>query len=65
MLGTAITFAMQCILQRTSLSYWGGLLVPAVQTGFCGALTTVSTFVTEVGGTPRWRSDVPAALSPG
>lgn len=43
---------LQCILQReaaTSLGYWGVLMLGAVQTGFCGSLTTVSTFVTEVG----------------
>ncbi len=42
----------QCILQRelaASLGYWGGLMVGAVQVGFCGSLTTVSTYVTEVG----------------
>eukprot|EP00887_Chlorella_sp_A99_P004152 scaffold23.g4152.t1 len=44
MLGTAIDFA----LQRVALGYWTGLLLPAVQTGFCGTLTTVSTFVAEV-----------------
>lgn len=39
---------VQCVLRRNSgLSYWGTLMLQAVQTGFCGSLSTVSTFVTE------------------
>ncbi|KAL4423054.1 hypothetical protein ABPG77_005859 [Micractinium sp. CCAP 211/92] len=55
MLGTATPLACRpdcfCILQResaASLGYWGGLMVGAVQVGFCGSLTTVSTYVTEI-----------------
>lgn len=41
--------APQCILQRSvSVGYWGSLWISAVTAGFCGSLTTVSTFVSEV-----------------
>jgi hypothetical protein len=44
---------LQCVLQRkgSTLGYWATLLIPAVMMGFCGSLSTVSTFVTEVGAT--------------
>lgn len=48
MLGTATSFAMAATQARAGLGYWGALLTSAVQTGFCGALTTVSTLVAEV-----------------
>lgn len=50
MLGTAIDFGLQALLTKRgpSLGYWGGLVVSALQTGLCGALTTVSTLVAEV-----------------
>ena len=56
MLGTAIDFGLQALLTKRgpSLGYWGGLVVSALQTGLCGALTTVSTLVAEVKG--GWRS---------
>ncbi len=43
---------MQCIQQRqgASLTYWGAVLIAAVQAGACGSLTTVSTWATEVCG---------------
>ncbi|KAL6777873.1 hypothetical protein ACKKBG_A16015 [Auxenochlorella protothecoides x Auxenochlorella symbiontica] len=48
MLGTATSFAMAATQARAGLGYWGALLTSAVQTGFCGALTTVSTLVAEI-----------------
>jgi hypothetical protein len=38
------------VLQRrgSAVGYWGTLAIQAVETGFCGCLTTVSTFVAEV-----------------
>ncbi|EFN56313.1 hypothetical protein CHLNCDRAFT_144735 [Chlorella variabilis] len=50
MLGVTIDCALQCVLQRRyeAAGYWGVLWLTAVQSGFCGSLTTVSTFVTEV-----------------
>jgi fluoride ion exporter CrcB/FEX len=41
--------SVQCVTQRrgAAVGYWGSLMISAVQTGFCGSLTTVSTFVTE------------------
>lgn len=48
MLGTTITFALQCIAQRLSLGYWSYVVVVGTQTGFCGSLTTVSTWAIEV-----------------
>jgi fluoride exporter len=51
LVGCISTFALQCPLTRTSsssLGYWGTLLLPAVQVGFVGSLTTVSTMVTEI-----------------
>jgi len=32
----------------TVLDYWPDIVVVAIQQGFCGALSTVSTFVNEV-----------------
>ena len=42
---------LQCVLQRrpVAIGYWGSLMTTATQAGFCGSLTTVSTFVAEVG----------------
>ncbi|PSC73475.1 UPF0695 membrane isoform X2 [Micractinium conductrix] len=51
MLGTAVDFGLQAVLQRRGaarLGAGGSLLLAAAQTGFCGSLTTVSTFVTEI-----------------
>lgn len=48
MLGTTITFALQCISQRLTLGYWAYVAVVGTQTGFCGSLTTVSTWAIEV-----------------
>lgn len=49
MLGTALTTGLQSILVRSpSLSMWGTIATNAAQTGFCGSLSTVSTFVTEI-----------------
>ena len=41
---------LQCVLQRrpVAIGYWGSLVTTATQSGFCGSLTTVSTFVAEV-----------------
>lgn len=47
--GTSIAFAMLAVQTEQSLGYWASVLTEAVTTGFCGALTTVSTFVAEVG----------------
>lgn len=30
------------------VGYWGSIVTYAIRTGFCGALSTVSTFVAEV-----------------
>ena len=37
----------QCIQVKVALTPWGSVAVAAVQSGFCGALTTVSTLATE------------------
>ena len=34
--------------QVGNVGYWGSILTYAIRTGFCGALSTVSTFVAEV-----------------
>ena len=49
----------QCAVQGvvvhvTGLGYWALVLLPAVRVGFCGALSTVSTFVAEV----HYRADM-------
>ena len=36
------------ISQVGSIGYWGTMVTYAIRTGFCGALSTVSTFVAEV-----------------
>jgi len=49
MLGTASTSGLQSIIVRSpNLSMWGTVATTAAQTGFCGSLSTVSTFVTEI-----------------
>lgn len=49
MLGTALTSGLQSIIVRSpNLSTWGTVATTAAQTGFCGSLSTVSTFVTEI-----------------
>lgn len=47
-LGTAVTASMANLLDVASLGAAGTLCTQAVQSGFTGALTTVSTFVLEV-----------------
>lgn len=48
MLGTAAVFGLQAGITRGQPGYWGTLVLSSVQLGLCGALTTVSTFVTEI-----------------
>ena len=48
MSGTALIFGLQAVVQRAALGYWAALAITALQVGFCGSLTTVSTFVTEI-----------------
>lgn len=54
------TNRLQCVIQKVALGYWLSLILPGIQTGFCGALTTVSTFVTEVGSHGAARTAGPA-----
>jgi fluoride exporter len=48
LLGTAVIFAVEATLVKTNAGYWGDLVMKAVQMGFCGALSTVSTLVMEL-----------------
>lgn len=48
MIGTAFSSAMSATQLRGNLDYWGTLVTGAVSLGFCGATSTVSTFVTEI-----------------
>ena len=48
MLGTAVSSAMAATQLRGDLGYWGTMMTGSVSLGFCGALSTVSTFVTEI-----------------
>ena len=48
MMGVAVVFGLEAVVLKASLGYWGLLIVSALQAGFCGALTTVSTLVMEL-----------------
>ena len=48
MIGTAISAATATISLRCDLSYWGSIVNEGVSVGFCGAMSTVSTLVTEI-----------------
>ena len=41
-------FHLQVPVDVTTLGYWPQIVITAVQKGFCGALSTVSTLVNEV-----------------
>ena len=45
--GAVINYVLAAITIRVSLDYWGSLVIGAIQDGFCGCLTTVSTLVAE------------------
>jgi CrcB protein len=48
MLGTAISTASYIVSVKVELTSWESAINSAVVSGFCGALSTVSTFVTEI-----------------
>jgi fluoride ion exporter CrcB/FEX len=54
MSGTALAFGLRAALERGAPGAWGALLLRAAVGGFCGALTTVSTLVTEVRRLVAW-----------
>ena len=50
-LACAVIFAAAAVL-NVQRGYWGVVLLTGVQSGFCGALSTVSTLVNEVSARP-------------
>jgi fluoride ion exporter CrcB/FEX len=36
------------LFARVGLGYWAGLVIGAIEDGFCGSLTTVSTLMSEL-----------------
>ncbi|KAI8111834.1 hypothetical protein M9435_004332 [Picochlorum sp. BPE23] len=46
--GAVLDFVLQSVLIRVAPGYWGSLIINAIETGFCGCLTTVSTLVAEI-----------------
>ena len=48
LLGTAVVFGLEAALIKGNPGYWGRVVLSAAQAGFCGALTTVATFVMEL-----------------
>ena len=46
--GAVLDFVLQSVLVRVEPGYWGSLVINAIETGFCGCLTTVSTLVAEI-----------------
>ena len=48
MIGTAVSTALSVVNVKVQLTTWESCVVSAGVTGFCGALSTVSTFVTEI-----------------
>jgi fluoride ion exporter CrcB/FEX len=46
--GAILDFVLQSVLIRVAPGYWGSLIINAIETGFCGCLTTVSTLVAEI-----------------
>jgi len=46
--GAILDYCLQTIQIRVAPGYWGTLIISAVETGFCGCLTTVSTLIAEI-----------------
>jgi fluoride exporter len=46
--GVILDYVLQSIQIRVAPGYWGSLVIDAVETGFCGCLTTVSTLIAEI-----------------
>lgn len=46
--GVVLDYVLQSIQIRVAPGYWGSLVIDAVETGFCGCLTTVSTLMAEI-----------------
>lgn len=47
-IGVVIDYVLAAITIRTSPGYWGSLIIGAIEDGFCGCLTTVSTLISEI-----------------
>lgn len=47
-IGVVIDYVLASITIRTSPGYWGSLVIGAIEDGFCGCLTTVSTLIAEI-----------------
>ena len=46
--GAVVDFVLAAVMIRSSPGYWGSLIIGAIEDGFCGCLTTVSTLIAEI-----------------
>jgi CrcB protein len=46
--GAIADYVLAAVVIKVSPSYWGSLVIGAVENGFCGCLTTVSTLIAEL-----------------
>lgn len=62
MIACCIDFIIGGLTNRYSLGYWPMVILPAIRVGYAGSLSTVSTFIAEV-GTKIWQcSCVPLSI---
>ena len=46
--GVVVDYALAAVTLRAGLGYWASLVIGAIEDGFCGSLTTVSTLMAEL-----------------
>jgi fluoride ion exporter CrcB/FEX len=62
MIACCIDFIIGGLTNRYSLGYWPMVILPAIRVGYAGSLSTVSTFIAEVGNKIWQCSRVPLSI---
>jgi len=62
MIACCIDFIIGGLTNRYSLGYWPMVILPAIRVGYAGSLSTVSTFIAEVGNKIWQCSCVPLSI---